>query len=404
MNKISITITRFTYQLLLLVLVCWGAHAWFTWEWDFMALGRFRILFAFLAISILYIASNNIKMSFSGTEICIFILWCLASLPPEFKLVSPIIEALRFFPLLVLFKDKRNIDSHLRFVSIGLAIILIPGIILWSLIQTGYYTLPGIPIQMGESSNDNYYFYNYFFLIDRILVTSTRFQSIFLEPGYLGSMLALLLYATKYNWKCWYNWVLLVGLILSQSLAGYATFVIGYIIYLSQNGKSVKTLVIPVAVISMFVYAMQYYNDGDNYINKNIAQRLTDSNDDKYVFSGTIRSDNYTDRVYSESIESGDFIFGESRELNISGAGYKIFLIKNGLFAAILYFIVYNLISKFSKNRKYGRYFVLLILLTFLQAAYPFSYSWMIQFILGIFTEKSNKTKQIFIRNENLVH
>ena len=154
----------------------------------------------------------------------------------------------------------------------------------------------------------------------------------------------------------------------------------------------------------MFVYAMQYYNDGDNYINKNIAQRLTDSNDDKYVFSGTIRSDNYTDRVYSESIESGDFIFGESRELNISGAGYKIFLIKNGLFAAILYFIVYNLISKFSKNRKYGRYFVLLILLTFLQAAYPFSYSWMIPFILGIFTEKSNKTKQIFIRNENLVH
>lgn len=348
-----------------------------------MALGRFRLLFAFLAVTVVYIYSNHIPFRINNKILLIYILWCLASLPPEFKLVSPLIEALRFFPLLVLFCDAKNIDGHIKFISISLALILIPGMLLWSAIQLGYYTLPGIPIQMGEAGNDNYYFYNYFVLLNRIMVESTRFQSIFLEPGYLGTMLAFLLYANRFNWKKWFNWVLLLGLVLSQSLAGYVTFVIAYILYLSLQGFSIKKYVIPICLAGIFVYFMQYYNNGDNYINHNIVERLTDQSDDKYVFEGSIRTDENTTRIFYNALSDGTVIFGTDRDLNIAGAGYKIFFLKNGIIAAILYFLVYRLIMSTMHNRKYALHFLILIAITFWQAAYPNSYSWIIPYILG---------------------
>lgn len=401
-------LTRFLYQIMLVILLCWGAHAWFTWEWDYLGLGRFSILFAFIVIALLYASTNKVKFSLSSKKIGILFLWCIASLPPEFKIVSPFMEGLRFFPLLMLFGDKNNLESHLKTLSVSVAIILIPGMILWALIQTGIFTLPGIPVQMGQDDElVNYYFYNYFILLHPIVIESTRFQSIFLEPGYLGTLLALLLYANKYQWKRWYNWVLLLGLIIAQSLAGYVTFVLGYALYLSIFNKSNKATIISVLVLFVvFVYGVQNYNGGDNYLNHNIIERLTDTENDKYVFSGNIRTKEITNKLFEAHLSSGDVLFGETKKLDVPGAGYKVFLIKNGLFAAMLYFFVYFMLSRITHNRRYGFYYFVLVFMTFLQAAYPFSYSWIIPYMLGILLDNQTRGKvgRKFCRNEDIVY
>lgn len=381
-------ITRFVFQLMLVILLCWGAHAWFTWEWDFLGLGRFRFYFTFVAITLLYVYFNNIKLSFKSKEIVLLILWCIAHLPPEFKLVSPIIEALRFFPLLILFKNIDNVENHLKFISTSLAIILIPGMILWTLIQLEYFTLPGIPIQMGEdTTHSNYYFYNYFVLLNKIELENTRFQSIFLEPGYLGTMVAFLLYANKYRWKQWYNWVLLLGLVLSQSLAGYIIFLVGYILCMHQMKTTARKFLFPLAAVFVFIYYIPQTNEGDNYINHNIIERFTDKNNEKYVLLDNLRTSYDTDRIFSNMISSGNLFFGEINKSQVEGAGYKVFIIRYGLVAAIIYFCFYFQLSTFTRNKKYGKGFLLLVVLTFFQAAYPFSYSWVIPFVLGVLSD-----------------
>lgn len=396
--------TKFVFQIMLVVLLCWGAYAWFTWEWDSLGLGRFYLFFVFIAITVIYVYYNKIKLSISSKETGLLVLWCIASLPNDFKLVSPIIAALRFFPLLILFKDKYNIESHLKFISVSVAIILIPGMILWTLIQMEAFTLPGIPIQMGDDDNLNYYFYNYFFLLNRIELESTRFQSIFLEPGYLGTMLAFLLYANKYKWKQWYNWMLLLGLILSQSLAGYITLLVGYILYLYQMKTSARKLLFLLAAIFVFFYFIPQINKGDNNINHNIIERFTDKNNNKYVLLDDLRVSYDTDRIFSNLISSGNLFFGDINKTKVEGAGYKVFIIRYGLVAAIIYFFFYFQLSTFTRNKKYGKGFLLLVVLTFFQAAYPFSYSWVIPFVLGVLSDTaSGYSLRKYGKNEDLV-
>ncbi len=56
-----------------------------------------------------------------------------------------------------------------------------------------------------------------------------RFNGPFLEPGHLSMIVAILLYANKYDFKNnRYLWVLLVTIVLSFGLAGYVITIIGF--------------------------------------------------------------------------------------------------------------------------------------------------------------------------------
>ena len=43
-----------------------------------------------------------------------------------------------------------------------------------------------------------------------------------------------------------------------------------------------------------------------------------------------------------------------------------------------------------TRNKKYSLYYLILIIITFWQAGYPFSYSWIIPFILGIILDNQD--------------
>ena len=69
----------------------------------------------------------------------------------------------------------------------------------------------------------------------------------------------------------------------------------------------------------------------------------------------------------------------------IRGAGYKIYFLYQGIVVAMLFLISFFLLGPLErvKNKRYMGGFFLLIVITFIQAAYPSSFSWWIPFLLA---------------------
>ena len=102
-----------------------------------------------------------------------------------------------------------------------------------------------------------------------------RFSGMFLEPGHVGSTSCLLLYVNKFNFKNKSNYIYLLSIIFSLSLAAYCLFFIGLCLYFYLKGKDLfKYLLILAVFAGIFTYIGLNYNRGNNVINEKILSRL----------------------------------------------------------------------------------------------------------------------------------
>ena len=111
-------------------------------------------------------------------------------------------------------KTRSAVCGHMRLFSCAFFFLYILG-----------FSLPNANLVFKDGF---YSFTNYFlFLVEdhSLYNIIPRFQSIFLEPTYLGSTTALLLMTQRGKWKRWYNISLIIGLLISFSLAGYVYFI-----------------------------------------------------------------------------------------------------------------------------------------------------------------------------------
>ena len=190
----------------------------------------FPILAFLLALASYLISRTSCRPIFTGSY---FLLPTTAFTLLEFYQCT--VNALNFnayisatFSALMLFfifrYDRKLLDRIATRLSKALGYLLLVSYPVFILYIIGF-PLPNVNMVF----NDGFYsFSNYFlFLIDdRSLFTIIpRFQSIFLEPTYLGSTTALLLMTQRGKWKRWYNISLMAGLLISFSLAGYAYFI-----------------------------------------------------------------------------------------------------------------------------------------------------------------------------------
>lgn len=378
-------ISAFIFKGVLLFLVFWGAHAWFTWGLDFLPFGAQTLLRISLAVAAsVYSINNRIILRVNSRLIFGIICYFLAINMPFKSIGEVLAQFILFVPILVLICDKKNADENLTFLAKGLSLVFIPGFVLYLMRLIGQLNIIGYPIQYGNIDiNQTYTFMNYGFMLVRLWeAEDIRFTSVFLEPGYLGSLVSFMLYAGNYNFKKWYNIVLLVCLILSFSLAGYLVSFIGYILFLLSARKSVKKILGFGIIICFVFWGSQSYNNGNNMMNDLILSRL--QYDKEKGLTGNDRSSETSDYIFSRVIASGNIFFGDTSIKNMTGAGYKVFIVNKGLIPALLFLIFYYSIASNREKYGYSKYFVLLIVLTFLQAAYPASYSWIVPFLLGI--------------------
>lgn len=380
--------SKYLFELSIIILAYWGAHAWFTWQWTL--LDNFGSLFVYIVFSLIaYIYKTkygvHIHMSPPIVVSALFLLG--ASSFPKFGVTTIPSLIFRYYPLLVFLSDKDHFHEHFRLFNRITACLLIPGMLLHLVFFVGV-EFPGWPIQFGDLDvNFSYIFFNYGVLLRGLsdVAENVRFQSVFLEPGYLGTLLAFLLYANKYDFKQWYNKVFAVALILTFSLAGYITSIAGYTFFLFLHGRSIGKFTIGLLFILAIFYGAQSYNGGNNVVNELIVNRL--QFDQELGISGNNRFSDKTRDYYDYYMSRGGLWTGAtnvSDVTDISGAGYMRFFITNGIIAAIFYLLFYLCLARSSYNRRYGNGFVLLVVLTFLQAAYPSSFSWLIPFIMTL--------------------
>lgn len=378
-------ISAVLFKVVLLLLVFWGAHAWFTWGLDFLPFVAQTVLkISIAATALIYSIKNRIFLRLNLRQVFGVICYFVAMNMPFRSIGEVLAQIVLFVPILVLICDKENADENLAFLAKGLSVVLIPGFVLYFMRLTGHLNIMGAPIQHGNIDvNYSYTFMNYGFMLVRLWeAEDIRFTSVFLEPGYLGSLVAFLLYAGNYDFKKWYNKVLLVCLVLSFSLAGYLVSLIGYTSLLLIANKNIKKVLRFGIVICFVLWGAQNYNNGDNMMNELILSRL--QYDKEKGLTGNDRSSQASDMIFTRVVSSGNILFGDPSIKDMTGAGYKVFIVNRGLIPAMFFFMFYYCIASNRKKHGYSKLFVLLIVLTFLQAAYPASYSWLVPFLLGI--------------------
>lgn len=233
-------------------------------------------------------------------------------------------------------------------------------------------------------------FDNYGLFLENVLspvgmTNVVRFCGPFLEPGHQSLMCCLLLFANRYSLKK--NpllWILVVSILMSFSLAGYVIFLIGFLLVSIRNIYYMVALTALVGGSWLFV--TDVWQGGNNPVNMLIVQRL--EYDKEKGVAGNNRTAKVTDYFYKASINDGTIwmgVRGSKRALEkIKGAGYKVFLLRYGIWGLIFVSILYLSLIPKGANVRYSASFVLIIILVFLQRAYPDWYSWLLPYVLGI--------------------
>lgn len=414
MKKISLYLFRFS----ILFEICWGAHAWFTWWANSSNITVFLTLLALAIVAMVYSNNYHIKLKTSNLVVSALFFYLLGYLfSHNFGLQSVVHSMLALYPIWVLISDNpQKAKTHLHFTVRILYYILALGIIEYFVFNI--YTFPTAIIQYGE--NNNYTFLNYGFYLHNIGLSDLyedgnihRFASVFLEPGYLSAMLVFLLYALNFDFSKRENRVLLNAILLSFSLAGYIMLIIAFTFHRVLNRKSIKGVLVFFSIIALVYFVAINYKGGNNYLNSQIVQRLNP--DEEHFISGNNRTTEMTRDYFYRGLENGEIILGlgieEVERINvgrlssfegvaIAGTGAVYYFVVHGILAAFLFLLFYIMIALEIRTAPYSTFFVLLIMICFVQASYPDSPSWIYPFILGLnYYLYEHKTKPAYRRS-----
>lgn len=297
-----------------------------------------------------------------------------------------------FIPLQLIFL-KRNYQKDLfNWLTKVYAALLLASLTWWILWQIGV-PLPHSTQTLEWQYDDdgfileNYYLFRHTIAMNplRAVESLFRFNGFFLEPGHVGSVTSIFLFINKYNTKEWYNKVFFIVIILSFSAAAFAISIIGYFIYRFSTNK--RKLILPTICIVGIVICVLSINNGDNPINDIIIGKFTRENG---AIEGRFSTE--TQKLWKDIISDGRIIFGVGAGAEVpQSAGYKVFLIMNGIVGAGLTLISYWLILKANYSR-FGRYLFILMIITFVQRAYCFWDAFLDPYILGLASFKSVKS------------
>lgn len=216
----------------------------------------------------------------------------------------------------------------------------------------------GVPLPSSPIAHETlmYSFTNYyFFLIDdrSFLILLPRFQSVFMEPGHLGTASVLLLLTQLGKWKKWYNVVLLIATLISFSLAAFVLLAIVLFINAWLKRKRIlPKILLVVGILTSTTIVAIFYNDGDNMLNTLIIERL-EIDDGK--LAGDNRVTDTFEAVFNDYIKSDDILFGRDFELAEFGwgnAGYRVYIYDNGIIVLMLTIFFYIAAVYSSNDRR----------------------------------------------------
>jgi hypothetical protein len=276
--------------------------------------------------------------------------------------------------VLVIFLSPKDKLELLDFFTNSMAVILFLSLLVWVLLLAKI-SLPSLGI-VSNPAWDAYVYENYFFCLRNIPLYTNRFTSIFLEPGHLGMILSLLLFVNKFDIKRRAIWIILIAVFFTFSLAAYILTFLSFFIYLVLfSRKSLTYFAISVVLIASGYIFFTNWNDGKNIVNEKILSRL--EYDKSKGIAGNNRVQKSLDNYYARFINKDEAWLGiglaryEAQNFGAGNAGYKVFLIQNGIVGMSLIFLFYLYLALANKS-KFSIMLLIVYVIAFLQRAYPF--------------------------------
>ncbi len=384
-RKILYSLTFFSFLL--------SMRLWIGWE------GRdYRLNMLIGVLVFLIMLTKHISFSLTKQNLITFIFIVIAHFFYGYE--PTIYTPFYFLPYFVIIclNDQDKIQA-LNFITKWYGYLMIPSLLVYILVST--INLPHFGYEYASEAdwavaNDYGVCKNYiFYMQSQFGDYAIRFNGPFLEPGHLGMISAFLILINQFNFKRKGMWAILIALLCTLSLAGYALLMIGFLIHIYYKGKiKSKHLILSILILIIVYFAGKYYNDGNNILNEKILSRL--EYDEEKGFAGNNRVFGMIDIYYAALWTDIDkLLWGYPKEIidwladnGSRGTGYIMSMCKFGLVGTILSVTFYFIYAVMSKNKKYALCCLIFVLFMFWQRCYPFWTSWIICFTYGITYER----------------
>ena len=290
--------------------------------------------------------------------------------------------------------DKEIAEKSLTKICKVFAGFLIISILFFFLHFIGV-NLPNVSVERGNYSYTNFFF---FLLDDRELwnILIPRFNSVFLEPGHMGTTIIMLLATQIGKWKKWYNVVLFVALLMSFSLAAYCLGVMLLFLRLWIMRRKIFLKVLGlVSFLAIIVGGSFVYNDGDNMLNNLIVMRLevSDTGDD---FKGNNRVSENFEKEFESFLNSSDVLFG--REMDYEGwgnSGYRVYIYDYGMAGFALFLVFYFFAFRTGKDIRAIITAFVLALTNFWIRGYPMLFAFVFPYFIISQMDSNRKVKTL---------
>jgi hypothetical protein len=274
---------------------------------------------------------------------------------------TPFMSLYLFFNLKDCYKAKFMVS-----LTNSLSVLLFISLTAWFLVLCGI-VLPSCLISYEMAGYTQVLNNFYFFIEYRDNVIFQRFMSVFIEPGYLGSLLAMLIFINDFDLKRKEIFILFVALIFTFSISGYLMLIVSYFSF------AIKKRIVFTSVVLLCIFVFLSYNvfnklnNGENVVNVLILSRFLI--DDSGKLTGNNRTSVELDYNFEKFMNSGNMTTGIGLydiDTYGGGVGYKAYMIMHGVIGVILLIFAY-LSSWIYRRNRYSITIVLLFILMFLK-------------------------------------
>ena len=287
--------------------------------------------------------------------------------------------------ILIICIPKEYKSVILRNISKWFAFLLMPAII--TFILSRFVDLPSLGVLRYDTEDltNQYGVVNnlFFCVIPQAAESQSRFYGPFLEPGHLGMMCSLLLFANGHNYSRKENVVILISLILTLSLAGYVLCLIGFFFIRFDQGKlKLYRIIIYSLLLLGFVVVGRYYHGGNNIINEMIISRLEP--DEERGIAGNNRDSEVILLLYADMFNNPrTMLMGYDVDtIEAAGkfwaSGFAYFMVRKGLLGLIAASLFYFAVALSSDNKKFAILALVYFAIMFWQRTYSFWLAWII--------------------------
>lgn len=289
-----------------------------------------------------------------------------------------IINCFSVFSVFILFKTElKTLDRVMTFIAKVFALLLLVSMFFF----VAYLVGVGLPYRDTVFGDNLYSFSNYyFFMVDdrSLLAIIPRFQSVFLEPGHLGSAASVLLMTQIGRWKRWWNVTLMVACVISFSLAAYAIIIaLSFLNLWVQRKNLIGKFLVVTALMGSVAVSATFYNGGDNLINNLILARL-EIDEKTGDIVGNNRVDVNFEKEFDKFIATSDAFFGRDMDKIAAGSGnsgYRVFIYKHGLVGMCLVILFYGFMFTDYRDIRHLLMCICISLLIFWIRGYPLWHS-----------------------------